>query len=208
GLSRNAIKTIIDNWYGSWRRHACALSAFWEYMKRKGMSAEQLTRIDKPYIIIAEHITQIIKDQSDAFVVQAWTSVSIMFELMGTQKKDIRNKAIEQLMLKLVSNTRKVIREVTIWKMEQLLDYIVKLSVQREERKLTINGLKRMVTIIFMVNSILRPSEIQRAMQNITQIEQIIVMCINQLKGKRGRVEVTLKRVNNKAVSPITWFEA
>ncbi|KAA6381328.1 MAG: hypothetical protein EZS28_023146 [Streblomastix strix] len=56
---------------------------------------------------------------------------------MGRQDKDIRNKVIEQLMLKPVSNTRKVIREVTIWKMEQLLDYIVQLS-KRERVEVTL----------------------------------------------------------------------
>ncbi|KAA6369307.1 MAG: hypothetical protein EZS28_035166, partial [Streblomastix strix] len=76
GLSRNAIRSIIDNWHGSWRRHACALSAFWEYLIRKGVSIEQLARVEKPYIIIAEYITDIVKDQSDAFVIQARTSVS------------------------------------------------------------------------------------------------------------------------------------
>ncbi|KAA6369041.1 MAG: hypothetical protein EZS28_035432 [Streblomastix strix] len=85
GLSRNAVKSIIDNWHGSWRRHACALSAFWEYMKRKGMSIEQLSRVEKPYIIYAEYITEIIKDQSDAFVIQARTSVSTMFQLIGRE---------------------------------------------------------------------------------------------------------------------------
>ncbi|KAA6367181.1 MAG: hypothetical protein EZS28_037291, partial [Streblomastix strix] len=103
---------------------------------------------------------------------------------------EIRSKVVEQLMLKPVANTRKVIREVTIWKIEQLLDYIVKLSVDRDK-------------------GILRLSELQKAMLNITQIEQgIIIICINLLKGKRGRVEVTLKVVDNKAVCPITWFQA
>ncbi|KAA6347400.1 MAG: hypothetical protein EZS28_052031, partial [Streblomastix strix] len=204
GLSRNAIRSVIDNWHGSWRRHACALSAFWEYMKRKGMSVDQLARVEKPYIIIAEYITDIIKDQSDAFVIQARTSVSTMFELMGRQEKDIRNKVIEQLMLKPVSNARKVIREVTIWKMEQLLDYIVQLSLQRDQGILTVTELRRVVITIFMVYSVLRLSEIQRAMLNITQIGQgIIIICTNLLKGKRGRVEVTLKRVGNRAVCPV-----
>ncbi|KAA6370004.1 MAG: hypothetical protein EZS28_034468, partial [Streblomastix strix] len=204
GLSRNAIISIIDNWHGSWRRHACALSAFWEYMKRKGMSVEQLARIDKPYIIIAEYIIDIIKDQSEAFVTHARTSVSTMFELMERQEKDIRNKVIEQLMLKHVSNIRKVIREVTIWKMEQLLDNIVQVSLQRDEGMLIVIELRRVVITIFMVYSVLRLSEIQRAMLNSTQINQgIITIYTNLLKGKRGRVEVTLKRVENKAVCPI-----
>ncbi|KAA6373723.1 MAG: hypothetical protein EZS28_030750 [Streblomastix strix] len=178
GLSKNAIRSIIDNWHGSWRRHACALSAFWEYLRRKGMIIEQLARLEKPYIIIAEYITNLIKHQSDAFVIQARTSVSTMFELMGREEKEIRNKVIEQLMLKPVANTRKVIREVTIWKMEQLLDYIVNLKLQR-------------------------------SMLNISQVEQgIIIICMNLLKGKRGRVEVTLKVVENKAVCLITWFQA
>ncbi|KAA6367865.1 MAG: hypothetical protein EZS28_036609 [Streblomastix strix] len=45
-------------------------------------------------------------------------------------------------------------------------------------------------------------------MLNITQIDQRIIICTNLLKGKRGRVEVTLKRVENRAVCPIAWFEA
>ncbi|KAA6403774.1 MAG: hypothetical protein EZS28_000699 [Streblomastix strix] len=53
-LSRSAIRTIIDNWHVSWKRHVCALSAFWENMRRRGMREEQFTRIEKPYIIIAE----------------------------------------------------------------------------------------------------------------------------------------------------------
>ncbi|KAA6391809.1 MAG: hypothetical protein EZS28_012667 [Streblomastix strix] len=188
GLSRNAIRSIVDNWHGSWRRHACALSAFWEYLRRKGVN--------------------IVKDLSDAFVIQARTSVSTMFELMVREEKDIRNKVIEQLMLKSIANTRKVIREVTIWKMEQLLDYIVKLSVDRDKRNLTVNELRRIVITIFMVYAVLRLSELQRAMLNITQIEQgIILICTNLLKGKRGRVEVTLKAVDNKAVCPVAWFQ-
>ncbi|KAA6379739.1 MAG: hypothetical protein EZS28_024734 [Streblomastix strix] len=209
GLSRNAIRSIIDNWHGSWRRHACALSAFWEYLSRKGVSIEQLARIEKPYIIISEYITDIVKDQSDAFVIQARTTVSTMFELMGREEKEIRNKVIEQLMLKPIANTRKVIREVTIWKMEQLLDYIVKLSVDRDKGNLTATELRRVVITIFMVYSVLRLSELQRAILNITQIEQgIILICTNLLTGKRGRVEVTLKAVDNKAVCPIAWFQA
>ncbi|KAA6353999.1 MAG: hypothetical protein EZS28_050474, partial [Streblomastix strix] len=204
-----AIRSIIDNWHGSWRRHACALSAFWEYMKRKGMSVEQLARIDKPYIIIAEYITDIIKDQSDAFVIQARTSVSTMFELMGRQEKDIKNKVIGQLMLKPVPNTRKVIREEIIWKMEQRLDYIVQLSSQRDEVMITVTELRRVVKTIFMVYSVLRLSEIQRAMLNITQIDQrMIIICTYLLKGKRGKVKITLKRVENRSVCPIAWFEA
>ncbi|KAA6400101.1 MAG: hypothetical protein EZS28_004373 [Streblomastix strix] len=132
-----------------------------------------------------------------------------MFELMGREEKEIRNKVIEQRMLRPVAYTRKVIREVTIWKMEQLLDYIVKLSGQRDEESLTVNGLRRVVITIFMVYSVLRLSELQIAIPNIRQIEQgIIIICTNLLKGKRGRVEVTLKRVSNKAVCPITWFQA
>ncbi|KAA6388561.1 MAG: hypothetical protein EZS28_015913, partial [Streblomastix strix] len=209
GLSRNAIRSIINNWHGSWRRHACALSAFWEYMRRKGISVEQLARIDKPYIIIADYITDIIKYQSDAFVIQAMTSVSTMFELIAREEKDIRNKVIEQLMLKPVANTRKVIREVTIWKMEQLLDYIVKLNVERDKGSLTVNELRRVVITIFMEYSVLRLSELQRAMLNVTQIEQgIIIICSNLLKGKRGRVEVTFKVVKNRAVCSITRFQA
>ncbi|KAA6354725.1 MAG: hypothetical protein EZS28_049748, partial [Streblomastix strix] len=209
GLSINAIRSIIDSWHGSCRRHACALSAFWEYMKRKGMSVEQLARIDKPYIIIAEYITDIIKDQTDAFVIHARTSISTMFELMVRQEKNLRNKVIEQLMLQPVSNTRKVIREVTIWKMEQLLDYIVKLSTQRDEGSLIVIELRRMVINIFMVYSVLRLSVIQRAMLDVQQIEQgMIIIYINLLKGKRGKVEVTLKRVENKAACPTIWFEA
>ncbi|KAA6385704.1 MAG: hypothetical protein EZS28_018769 [Streblomastix strix] len=135
------------------------------------MSVEQLTRIDKPFKIIAEYITDVTKDQLDAIAIQARTSVSTMFELMGKEEKDIRNKVIEQLMLKHISNTRKVIREVIIWKMEQLLDYTVKLSAQRDQGSLTVIEFRRVVITIFMV------------------------------------VEVTLKRVNNKAVCPITWFQ-
>ncbi|KAA6383938.1 MAG: hypothetical protein EZS28_020535 [Streblomastix strix] len=46
-------------------------------------------------------------------------------------------------------------------------------------------------------------------MLNLTQIEQgIIVICTNLHKGKRRRVEVTLKVVDNKAVCSITWFQA
>ncbi|KAA6387404.1 MAG: hypothetical protein EZS28_017073 [Streblomastix strix] len=75
-----------------------------------------------------EYITDKIKNQSDAFVIQARTSVSTMFELIRRQEKDIRKKVIKQLNLKPVSNTRKIIREVTIWKMQQLLDYILKLG--------------------------------------------------------------------------------
>ncbi|KAA6366372.1 MAG: hypothetical protein EZS28_038100 [Streblomastix strix] len=132
-----------------------------------------------------------------------------MFELMGREEKEIRNKVIEQLMLKPVANTRKVIREVTIWKMEQLLDYIVKLSVDRDNGSLTVNELRRIVITTFMVYSVLRLSELQRAMLNTTQIDQgIITICTNLLKGKRGRVEVTLKVINNKAVCPVTWFNA
>ncbi|KAA6394582.1 MAG: hypothetical protein EZS28_009886 [Streblomastix strix] len=97
-----------------------------------------------------------------------------MFELMGREEKEIRNKVIEQLMLKPIANTRKVIREVTIWRMEQLLDYIVKLSVDRDKGNLTAIELRRVVITIFM----------------------------------RGRVEVTLKAVDNKAVCPIAWFQA
>ncbi|KAA6357185.1 MAG: hypothetical protein EZS28_047288, partial [Streblomastix strix] len=209
GLSRNAIRSIIDNWHGSQRRHACALSAFSEYLRRKGMSIEQLTRIEKLYIIIAEYITDIIKDQSDAFVIQARTSVPTMFGLMGRQEKDIRNKVIEQLMLKPVANTRKVIREVTIQKMEQLLDYIVNLSVKRYKGNLTVTELRRVVITIFMIYSVLRLLELQRAMLNITQVEQgIIIICMNLIKGKRGRVELTLKVVENQAICPITWFQA
>ncbi|KAA6371686.1 MAG: hypothetical protein EZS28_032788 [Streblomastix strix] len=174
------------------------------------MSVEQLSRVEKPYIIIiAEHISEVIKNQSDAFVVQARTSVSTMFELMGRQDKDIRNKVIEQLMLKPVSNTRKVIREVTIWKMEQLLDYIVKLSTQRNEGSLTVIELRRMVITVFMVYSVLRLSELQRAMLNTMQIEQgIIIICTNLLKDKKGKVEVNLKRIDDRAVCIIAWFEA
>ncbi|KAA6366292.1 MAG: hypothetical protein EZS28_038181 [Streblomastix strix] len=132
-----------------------------------------------------------------------------MLELMGRQEKDIQNKVIEQLMLKLVSNTRKVIREVTIWKMEQLLDYIVKLSTQRDEGSLTVTELRRVVITIFIVYSVLRQSEIQRAMLDITQIEQgMIIICTKLLKEKRGKLEVTLKRVENRAVCPIVWFES
>ncbi|KAA6399188.1 MAG: hypothetical protein EZS28_005295 [Streblomastix strix] len=128
---------------------------------------------------------------------------------MGRVEKEIRNKVMEQLMLKSVANTRKVIREVTIWKMEQLLDYIVKLSVDRDNGSLTVTELRRVVITIFMVYSVLRLSELQRAMLNTTQIDQgIITICTNLHKGKRGRVEVTLKVVNNKAVCPITWFKA
>ncbi|KAA6381013.1 MAG: hypothetical protein EZS28_023460 [Streblomastix strix] len=173
------------------------------------MSAEQLARIDKPYIIIADYITDIIKDQSDAFVIQARTSVSTMFELMRGQEKNLRNKIIEQLMLKRMSNTRKVIKEVTIWKIEELLDYIMQLSVQRDEGSLTVTELRRVVITIFMVYSVLRLSEIQRAMQDITQVQQgMIILCTNLLKGKRGKVEVSLKRVVNRAVRSIIWFEA
>ncbi|KAA6341719.1 MAG: hypothetical protein EZS28_052437, partial [Streblomastix strix] len=99
-----------------------------------------------------------------------------MFELMGRKEKEIRNKVIEQLMLKPVANTVKAIREIIIWKMEQLLDYIVKLSVDRDKGNLTITKLRRVEITIFM--------------------------------GKRGRIEVTLKVVDNKAVCPITWFQA
>ncbi|KAA6395019.1 MAG: hypothetical protein EZS28_009452 [Streblomastix strix] len=128
---------------------------------------------------------------------------------MGREEKEIRNKVIEQLMLKPVANTGKVIREVTIWKMEQLIDNIVNLSVERDKGNLTVNELRRVVITIFMVYSVLRLSELQRAMLNTTQIEQgIIIICTNLLIGKRGRVEVTLKAVNNKAVCPITWFKA
>ncbi|KAA6367151.1 MAG: hypothetical protein EZS28_037323 [Streblomastix strix] len=173
------------------------------------MSIEQLTKTEKPYIIIAENITDIMKDLSDAFEIQARTSVSTMFELIGSEEKEIRNKVIQQLMLKLVANIRKVIREVIIWKIEQLLDYIVKLNVERDKGTLTVNELRRVGIIIFMVYSVLRLSELQRAMLNITQIEQgIIIICKNLLKGKRERVEVTLKVVNNKAVCPITYFQA
>ncbi|KAA6355448.1 MAG: hypothetical protein EZS28_049025, partial [Streblomastix strix] len=56
---------------------------------------------------------------------------------------------------------------------------------------------------------VLRLLELQRAMLNITQVEQgIIIICMNLIKGKRGRVEVTLKVVENQAVCPITWFQA
>ncbi|KAA6354096.1 MAG: hypothetical protein EZS28_050377 [Streblomastix strix] len=132
-----------------------------------------------------------------------------MSELMGREEKEIRNKVIEQLMLKPIANTRKVIREITIWRMEQLLDYIVKLSVDRDKGNLTAIELRRVVITIFMVYSVLRLSELQRATLNTTQIEQgIILICTNLLKGKRGRVEVTLKAVDNKAVCPIAWFQA
>ncbi|KAA6379633.1 MAG: hypothetical protein EZS28_024842 [Streblomastix strix] len=140
---------------------------------------------------------------------QARISVSTMFDLMGREEKDIRNKVIEQLMLNPVSNIRKIIRKVTIWKLEQLLGYIVKLSVQRDQGKLTVIELWRVVITIFKDYKVLRLSEIQTAMLNITQIEQgIIIICTNLLKGQGRRVEVTLKRVSYRAVSPIAWFQA
>ncbi|KAA6359478.1 MAG: hypothetical protein EZS28_044995 [Streblomastix strix] len=78
-----------------------------------------------------------------------------MFELIAREEKEIRNKVIEQLMLKPVANTRKVIKEVTIWKMEQLLDYIIKLSVERDNGSVTVTELKGVVITIFMVYSVL-----------------------------------------------------
>ncbi|KAA6401173.1 MAG: hypothetical protein EZS28_003300 [Streblomastix strix] len=80
GFSRNAIRSIIGDWHGSWRKHVCVLSAIWKYLRRRGISEGQLTRIDKPYIIIAEYITNILKDLSEAFVMQARTSVSTIFK--------------------------------------------------------------------------------------------------------------------------------
>ncbi|KAA6387154.1 MAG: hypothetical protein EZS28_017322 [Streblomastix strix] len=73
-----------------------------------------------------------------------------MFELMEREEKDIRNQVIKLLMLNPVANTRKVIREVTFQRMEQLFDYIVKLSVERDEGKLSVNELRRVVITIFM----------------------------------------------------------
>ncbi|KAA6385973.1 MAG: hypothetical protein EZS28_018499 [Streblomastix strix] len=132
-----------------------------------------------------------------------------MFELIRREEKDIRNKVIEQLLLKSVSNTRKVIKEVKIWKMEQLLDYMLMLSGQKHQRSLTVIEIRRVVITIFMVYSVRRLSEIQRASLDTTQIEQeIITIYTDLLKGKRGRVEVTLKRVDIKAVCPLAWFEA
>ncbi|KAA6371962.1 MAG: hypothetical protein EZS28_032513 [Streblomastix strix] len=112
-----------------------------------------------------------------------------MFELMGREEKEIRNKVIEQLMLKPVTNIRKVIREVIIWKMEQLHDYIVKLSVERDKGSLAVNELRRVVITEFMVYSVLRLSELQRAMLN-------------------RKCRITLKVVTNRTVCPITWFQA
>lgn len=64
-------------------------------MWKREISIERLSRVEKPYITVAEYITDIIIDLSDAFVIQARTSVSKIFELMDKEENDIRNKAIE-----------------------------------------------------------------------------------------------------------------
>ncbi|KAA6354106.1 MAG: hypothetical protein EZS28_050367 [Streblomastix strix] len=103
-------------------------------------------------------------------------------------------------MLKPVSNTRKVIREVTIWKKEQLLDYIVKLSEQRDEGILTVTELRRVVITIFMVYSVLRLSEIQRAIENKRSLtpeecsKEVLIIMSNAGINKKHSV-TTIRKV-------------
>ncbi|KAA6376619.1 MAG: hypothetical protein EZS28_027854, partial [Streblomastix strix] len=94
GLTTGSINNIIRSWRGSWRRHACSLSSFFEYWQQQGKTIEQLAETEKPYIIIVNYILMKLDSKhTDASIIQSQTSLSSQAE-----ERDEGNLDQKQLM--------------------------------------------------------------------------------------------------------------
>ncbi|KAA6370923.1 MAG: hypothetical protein EZS28_033549, partial [Streblomastix strix] len=62
---------------------------------------------------------------------------------------------------------------------------------------------------LIIVCAVFMLAEVQRASLGISQIDsEVTPICTNFLKGKRGRIEITLKATENKDVCPKAWLNA
>ncbi|KAA6390449.1 MAG: hypothetical protein EZS28_014020, partial [Streblomastix strix] len=76
-LTPESINNIIRSWRGSWRRHACSLSSFFEYWQQQGKTIEQLAETEEPYLIIVNNISMKLDSKhTDASIFQSRTSLS------------------------------------------------------------------------------------------------------------------------------------
>ncbi|KAA6366440.1 MAG: hypothetical protein EZS28_038033, partial [Streblomastix strix] len=194
GLTGQSIQEIIDEWNGSWKRRACSLTIFAEYWAQQRGTVLQLSTLEQPYLTIAKYITYLKPLELDACIIQARNSISTLFELMGKPMISIRNKVIEKLMKEHVDRAAKVRNEIRYWKVSQLMQYISKQALLRDENKLNSDQIMKVSLTLIMVYTVLRMAEVQRAELRIENINQgEIAIATMTMKKPRSPVERTLK---------------
>ncbi|KAA6358022.1 MAG: hypothetical protein EZS28_046451 [Streblomastix strix] len=207
GLTGQSIQGTIDGWHGSLKRHSCSLTIFAEYWAQQSGTVLQLSTLEQPYLTIANYITYLKPLDSDACIIQTRNSISTLFELMGKPMNSIRNKVIEQLMKEHVDRAAKVKKEIRYWKLSQLMQYISKQAMLRDENKLNSDQLMKVSLTLIMVYTVLRMAEVQRAELRIENVNQgEIVIATMTMKKPRGPVVKTLKAAQDRTVCPIRWI--
>ncbi|KAA6404153.1 MAG: hypothetical protein EZS28_000322 [Streblomastix strix] len=79
GLTSRSINNIKRSWRGSWRRHACSLSSFFEYWQQQRKAIEQLAETEESYLIIVNYISmKLDSEHTDASIIQSRTSLSVL----------------------------------------------------------------------------------------------------------------------------------
>ncbi|KAA6387502.1 MAG: hypothetical protein EZS28_016973 [Streblomastix strix] len=182
---------------------------FAEYWAQQQLTILQLSTLEQPCLTIAIYIIYLKPLESDAYIIQARNSISTLFELKCKPMNSIRNKVIEQLMKKHVDRAAKVRKEIRYWKLSQLMQYISKQALLKDENKLNSNQLMKVSLILIMVYTVLRMAEVQRVELRIENINQgEIEIATMTMTKPRGPVEKTLKAAQDRTVCPIRWIQS
>ncbi|KAA6403063.1 MAG: hypothetical protein EZS28_001421 [Streblomastix strix] len=187
-----SIQKIIDGLDGIWKRLTCSLTLFAKYWDQQEGTVLQPSTLEQPCLIIAIQITYLKPLESDV-------------QFNELHKKQV----IEQLMNEHVDSVVKAIKEIKYWKLSQIIQFISTQETSRDESRLSSDQLMKKSLTLIMVQIVLRIVEVQRAEQQIENINKgEIVVATMIMKMQRGPVEKTLKAVHDITACSFRWIQS
>ncbi|KAA6356986.1 MAG: hypothetical protein EZS28_047486 [Streblomastix strix] len=103
-----------------------------------------------------------------------------------------------------VDRAVKVRKEIRYWKLSQLMQYINKQALLKDEKKLNSDELMKVSLTLIKVYTVLRMAEVQRAELRIENANQgEIVIATMTMNKPRGPVDKTLNTAQDRTVCPI-----